>query len=67
MIAEGTKSMKVYFAHPCFNKEQQQFKQEFLARLRERIGAAGGARRIAVVDPFDHAPNVEHALNKNCA
>jgi len=56
--------MKVYFAHPCFNKEQEQFKHEFLGRLRERIGASGGRDRVAILDPFDHAPNVEHSLEE---
>ncbi len=56
--------MKVYFAHPCFNKEQQQFKQEFLGKLRGRIGTSEGGDRIAIVDPFDHAPNVEHSLEE---
>lgn len=56
--------MKVYFAHPCFNKEQQQFKQKFLGKLRGRIGTSEGGDRIAIVDPFDHAPNVEHSLEE---
>jgi nucleoside 2-deoxyribosyltransferase len=56
--------MRVYFAHPCFDKEQQQFKEEFLRRLRERIDIAEGGDRIAIIDPFDHAPNVEHSLEE---
>ena len=56
--------MKVYFAHPCFTEEQRQFKREFLGRLRDLIAASGGGGRVAVIDPFDHAPNIEHNLEE---
>lgn len=52
--------MRVYFAHPCFTPEQESFKNEFLSKLREALGARGGEGDISVMDPFDHSPNVEH-------
>jgi nucleoside 2-deoxyribosyltransferase len=51
--------MKVYFAHPCFNEEQQQFKGEFLRRLLEATGNG-----IIIVDPFEYAANVEHSVEE---
>jgi nucleoside 2-deoxyribosyltransferase len=51
--------MKVYFAHPCFHEEQQQFKGEFLRRLREATGNG-----TVIVDPFEYAANVEHSVEE---
>ena len=51
--------MKVYFAHPCFTAEQENFKTEFLAKLYEILGRSEEGRSIAIVDPFVFSPTVE--------
>jgi nucleoside 2-deoxyribosyltransferase len=51
--------LKVYFAHPCFNDKQQEFKDVFLAKLRSALAHAGLTNEIVLVDPFVHTPNVE--------
>ena len=54
--------MKVYFAHPCFNEKQQQFKAAFLEKMRVALTRAGLTDELAVIDPFDHTPNVECSI-----
>ncbi len=56
--------MKVYFAHPAFNDEQKAFKAAFLGKLRQQLGTTASGHAISVVDPFDHAPNVEHSIEE---
>jgi nucleoside 2-deoxyribosyltransferase len=51
--------MKVYFAHPCFNEKQQDFKTAFLEKIKRALGHAGLTIDVVMVDPFDHTPNVE--------
>jgi nucleoside 2-deoxyribosyltransferase len=48
--------MKVYFAHPCFNDAQKEFKTAFLGKLSV---ALTHRRDILVIDPFDRTPNIE--------
>ncbi|MBA4418464.1 MAG: hypothetical protein C0392_11245 [Syntrophus sp. (in: bacteria)] len=52
-------TMKIYFAHPCFNKEQELFKREFLNKLSKRLAQIMQDGNIVIVDPFLHTPNVE--------
>jgi nucleoside 2-deoxyribosyltransferase len=52
--------MKVYFAHPCFTLEQEEFKKLFVTKLRPLLEGTG----VEVVDPFDCAPNVEDDLEE---
>ncbi len=56
--------MKIYFAHPAFTKDQKTFKQAFLraftGALKKRC-AAGKTLLPEIVDPFDHAPDIENS------
>jgi nucleoside 2-deoxyribosyltransferase len=54
------RTMKVYFAHPCFTEDQRQFKKEFLARISAALSETRDGNEISVLDPFDNTPNVEH-------
>jgi nucleoside 2-deoxyribosyltransferase len=51
--------MKVYFAHPCFDEKQQEFKAAFLEKLRSALVRGRLSQDVVVLDPFDHTPNVE--------
>jgi len=51
--------MKVYFAHPCFNDEQREFKETFLKKVETALADTGLAAQFSLVDPFEHTPNVE--------
>ncbi|MBP7176884.1 MAG: nucleoside 2-deoxyribosyltransferase [Thermoclostridium sp.] len=51
--------MKIYFAHPCFNKEQRDFKKQFLPQLSAALSNTQYGNDISIVDPFDYSPNVE--------
>jgi nucleoside 2-deoxyribosyltransferase len=51
--------MQVYIAHPSFTEGQTEFKERFIARLKEHIGKLKHCGPITLIDPFDHAPNVE--------
>ncbi len=51
--------MKVYFAHPCFNDEQREFKQTFLKKVETALADTDLAAQFSLVDPFEHTPNVE--------
>jgi nucleoside 2-deoxyribosyltransferase len=51
--------MKIYFAHPCFNEEQIEFKKQFLSKLSAAFKNSGHGNDIIIVDPFDYAPNIE--------
>ncbi len=51
--------MKIYFAHPCFTEEQSKFKTAFLQRISAALSQAPYSNDIAILDPFDHTPNVE--------
>ena len=51
--------MKIYFAHPCFNEEQIEFKKQFLPKLSAALSQTQYGNDIIVVDPFDYAPDVE--------
>jgi hypothetical protein len=45
--------MKVYFAHPCFNEKQQDFKRAFLEKIKTACSHAE-LTSVVIVDPFDH-------------
>lgn len=51
--------MHVYFAHPCFNESQEQFKNQFLKKLRAALAGTEYGKTIGVIDPFIDAPNIE--------
>ena len=51
--------MKIYFAHPCFNEEQKEFKNQFLQKISAALKNSGHDNDITIVDPFDYAPNIE--------
>jgi nucleoside 2-deoxyribosyltransferase len=51
--------MKIYFAHPCFNDKQQEFKTVLLKKMKSVLAHAGLTNGIVLVDPFAHTPNVE--------
>jgi nucleoside 2-deoxyribosyltransferase len=51
--------MRVYFAHPCFNEEQEKFKAEFLRKIIEQLRKGNYGDMIEIVDPFLHSPNIE--------
>ena len=48
--------MKVYFAHPCFNDKQRQFKETFVERIKSFLLERKG---ITIIDPFEYTPNIE--------
>ena len=51
--------MKIYFAHPCFNEEQREFKKQFLSKLSAALKHIRHDSDVTIVDPFDYAPNIE--------
>ncbi|MBP1749057.1 MAG: hypothetical protein H6Q52_1596 [Deltaproteobacteria bacterium] len=51
--------MYIYFAHPCFNDSQEQFKNEFLEKLRTALGQTEYGKAVSVIDPFNDTPNIE--------
>jgi nucleoside 2-deoxyribosyltransferase len=51
--------LKVYFAHPCFTKEQENFKKGFLARFQALCQTGSEDSTIEIVDPFQFAPIIE--------
>lgn len=51
--------MKIYFAHPCFNEEQREFKKVFLKKLSTALSNTQYGNDISITDPFDHTPNIE--------
>jgi nucleoside 2-deoxyribosyltransferase len=56
--------MKVYFAHPAFTDDQKTFKQAFLKAFTGALKKRRPAGKTAlpeVVDPFDHAPDIENS------
>ena len=59
--------MQVYIAHPAFTEGQTEFKERFIARLKEHIGKLKDCGPITLIDPFDYAPNVEGSLEHKIA
>ncbi len=51
--------MQIYFAHPCFNEAQEQFKKEFLEKLRDALTKTQHGTTIRIIDPFTDSPNIE--------
>ncbi|MCX5815211.1 MAG: YtoQ family protein [Proteobacteria bacterium] len=51
--------MKIYFAHPCFTDKQREFKKQFLPKISAGLSQTQYGNDIAIIDPFDYAPNVE--------
>jgi len=51
--------MKIYFAHPCFNEEQREFKKVFLKKISAALSQTRYGNDMSIVDPFDYAPDVE--------
>ncbi len=51
--------MYIYFAHPCFNDSQEQFKKEFLEKLRIALDETEYGKAVGVIDPFIDTPNIE--------
>jgi nucleoside 2-deoxyribosyltransferase len=51
--------MKVYFAHPCFNERQQEFKRLFFEKIRIALDHIDLKDEVVIIDPFEHTPNVE--------
>ncbi len=51
--------MYVYFAHPCFNDSQEQFKDQFLEKLRAALNGTEYGKAVGVIDPFVETPNIE--------
>jgi nucleoside 2-deoxyribosyltransferase len=51
--------MYIYFAHPCFNDSQENFKKEFLGKLKTALGQTSYGKAVGIVDPFDDTPNIE--------
>lgn len=51
--------MHIYFAHPCFNESQKNFKREFLGKLRTALGKSEYGKAVGIVDPFEDTPNIE--------
>lgn len=51
--------MYIYFAHPCFNDCQEQFKNEFLEKLRTTLGETQYGKAVGIIDPFTDTPNIE--------
>ncbi len=62
--------MKIYFAHPAFTEDQKTFKQAFLkaftGALKKRC-RAGKTLLPEIVDPFDHAPDIENSAADKAA
>jgi nucleoside 2-deoxyribosyltransferase len=62
--------MKIYFAHPAFTEEQKRLKQTFLkaftGALRKRC-RAGKTSPPEIIDPFDHAPDIEGSGTEKAA
>ena len=59
MITVKRTTMKIYFAHPCFTEEQKEFKKVFLQKISAALKHIRHDNDIAIVDPFDYAPNIE--------
>ncbi len=51
--------MHIYFAHPCFNDSQAQFKNEFLEKLRGALEQTECGKAVGIIDPFLDTPNIE--------
>jgi len=51
--------MHVYIAHPAFTETQTNFKEQFIARLKEHIGRLKHCGPLTLIDPFQYAPNIE--------
>ena len=51
--------MHIYFAHPCFNESQENFKREFLGKLRTALRQSEYGKAVGIVDPFEDTPNIE--------
>ncbi len=51
--------MYIYFAHPCFNEFQEQFKNLFLEKLRTALGQTEYGKAVGIIDPFLDTPNIE--------
>ncbi len=54
--------MKIYFAHPAFTEDQRRSKQAFLKAFTATLEKSCSARKTLlpeIVDPFDHAPDIE--------
>ncbi len=51
--------MKIYFAHPCFTDKQKDFKNKFLPKLSAALSNTQYGNDIAIIDPFDYAPDIE--------
>lgn len=54
--------MKIYFAHPCFNERQRDFKKIFLDKLFSALSQTPYKSEISIVDPFEFTPNVEGCI-----
>ena len=59
--------MQVYIAHPAFTEGQTEFKERFIARLKEQIDKLKDCGPITLVDPFHCAPNVEGSIEHKIA
>lgn len=55
--------MKIYFAHPCFNEKQREFKEKFLSLLKAALSQTKHESEITIIDPFEHTPVVEKDLS----
>jgi len=51
--------MKAYFAHPCFNEKQQEFKKLFLEKIRIALDHIDLKNEVVIIDPFERTPNAE--------
>lgn len=59
MIKDSSNTMRIYFAHPCFDDSQEMFKKEFLEKLRAALAQTEHGRAISIVDPFADTPKIE--------
>lgn len=59
--------MWVYIAHPAFTDEQREFKRRLITGLKEHLGKLKHARTISLIDPFDHAPDIEGSTEGKAA
>ena len=59
--------MYVYIAHPAFNDSQRAFKERFFRELREHLAGLKHCAAVTLIDPFDHAPDVEGDVEEKIA
>jgi nucleoside 2-deoxyribosyltransferase len=51
--------MRIYIAHPAFNREQKEFKHRFITKLYDELSKHTLQQRLVLVDPFDYSPTIE--------